>query len=392
MDHEGHPYTQQHLAQILGITDQAVRDLENKDAGMDFDRRQFLSKLLAIPPILLGVITLDEIRRIGEERGIALTLEPSERVFVSGSVVTGRQLTSDPKEYRKQLNSYWQIDYSRDAYGTLADTLRRTSAMYQELPYVKPKERYQLHELLCSYHQFIAYLLRDKQMYDGAIIHANKACQMAELLSDDEQKALALYSRGYIFWSANRMNFALIDFENARKYDRNLPGYLNGPIHLFSGLVKSIDAKTKKDQRGQKDALLLLDRGGNIVRKERNRENPHFIDFSLKRYHGVKSLALMAIGENREAINELKLISRYGNVRGQVYYDISLAQARASLGDYSEAARLAVSTLPIVQEINSEINITRIENLFQRLQKSPYKDSPDVGHLDYLLHYKHRAR
>ena len=95
--------------------------------------------------------------------------------------------------------SCWNTHYRHDTYEELADTVWRTSTLYQELPHVSPKERGQLHELLCSYHQFTANLFRDKQLYDDAIIHLNKAFRMAKLLRNDELKALVLFSRGYIF-------------------------------------------------------------------------------------------------------------------------------------------------------------------------------------------------
>src|SRR5579859_5001686 len=89
MDHEGHSYTQSYLAQVLGISEQALRDLENKDASMDdFSRRQFLSKWLAIPPILLGIITRDEIDKLVEQQ----RAEKSGIVVVSTPIPTSRKL------------------------------------------------------------------------------------------------------------------------------------------------------------------------------------------------------------------------------------------------------------------------------------------------------------
>jgi tetratricopeptide (TPR) repeat protein len=396
IDDKGKPYTQKAFAKVLGISEIAVREIENRDVGMDFERRQFLCKLFHIPPILLGVVTLEQINKVLEEKGIALSalltpVEPSQRtVTVSTPVSTAPKLVVDVKEYREQLASYWKIDSLGDAYGTLIDVRSRTSILYQELPHVKPRERRQLHELLCGYHQFAADLLRDKQLYGDAIIHADKAVHLAKLLGN-EQKALALFTRGYIFWSANRMKEALFNFEKAEQYDRTIPCCLRSPILLFSGLTRAIDVNMKKDRQGQKNALLLVDRGGNIVRATQNWENPYFIGVSLNRYHGVKSSTWMALGENERAKDELKLIRNYTNVHGQVYYDISLAQVYANLGDYSEAASLAEYALQIAQELNSEISIARIVTIFRQLQQSPYKDNPDVARLEYLLYYKPRT-
>ena len=398
MDDKGKPYTQKTFAKVLGISDIAVREIENRDAGMDFERRQYLCKLFNIPPILLGVITIEQINQILKEKGIDLTalltptppVEPPKQVIVSTATSTGPRLVVDAQEYRDQLAAHWRTDALGDAYGTLLDVRSRTNLLYQELPHVKPKARYELYELLCGYHQFTAHVFRDKQLYEDAIIHANKAVDLARVLSN-EQKALALFSRGYIFWSAHRMKEALLNFKKADRYERTVPCCLKSPILLFSGLTKAIDAKLKKDQLGQKNALLLVDYGGNIVRSTQNRDNPYFIDFSLNRYHGVKSSTLLAIGENQKAKDELLLLKSYTTLHGRLYYDVSLAQAYANLGDYAEAASEAAFALETAQELNSMMNIGRIETIFQQLQQSPYKQSPDVARLEYLLYYKPRT-
>ena len=213
---------------MLGISEIAVRDIENKDIGMDFERRQFLSKLFNIPPILLGVITIEQINKILEEKGIHLTAlltppspnEPFRQGVVSNAVSTGHKLVVDVQEYRAQLVSYWTTEYNNSAYGVMTDGLLRTSTLYQELPHVSLKERRQLHELLCGYHQFTAHLLRDKQMYDDAIIHANKAYHLAGFLKSNEQKALTLYWHGYILSGTDHLNEAQLDFKKAMKYEK----------------------------------------------------------------------------------------------------------------------------------------------------------------------------
>src|SRR5215471_5258692 len=73
IDDKGKPYTQKAFAKVLGISEIALREIENRDAGMDFERRQFLCKLFNIPPILLGVVTLEQVNKILEEKGITLS-------------------------------------------------------------------------------------------------------------------------------------------------------------------------------------------------------------------------------------------------------------------------------------------------------------------------------
>jgi hypothetical protein len=391
LDDKGKPYTQKAFAKVLGISDIAVREIENRGAGMDFERRQFLCKLFNIPPILLGVVTLEQINKLLEEKGITLSallspIEPVQRsVTVSTPVSTAPKLVVSVNEYHEQLVSYWKTEYSNSAYGGLVDALSRTSTLYQELPHVSLKERRQLYELLCSYHQFIAHVLRDKQLYNDAITHMNKAYRLAGFLRSNEQKALTLYWRGYILSGTDHLNKARLDFEKAMQYEKELSDYLNSPIRMYAGLVDAKVATTKKDQE---NAIALLDSGGKLVRANRTQENPYFLDFSLNCYHSNKSAALLAVGKNRDALDELKLVRGSTRVQRQVYNDILEAQAYTNQGDYCRAATLVETALLTAQDLQSEKNIARIVTIFQQLQQSPYKNNPDVARLEYLLYYK----
>src|SRR5579859_342014 len=380
MDHEGHPYTQSCLAQILGISEQAVRDLENKDAGMDFDRRQFLSKWLAIPPILLGVITRDEIDKSVQQRRAA----KSGIVIVSTPVSTSRKLTIDVQEYTALLNSSWTTFLSNPTQISMTDIRFCLDALYRELPHVR--EKIPILELLCRFHDLAANVLGDQQKYRYALVDLEKALRLAEQRNKDELKASVLYDYGITLWRANRLDEALKKYEQARRCEQRLPKDLRGSLLLETGSTAALVAETPEKKKA---AIALVDQVGNLVRSKGIEEDPYFLNLNGDRYHLTRSLSLTAVGRNRDAIDELVLVKGGPeHPRRQACKDIFQAQAHANLGDYSEAARLAASGLVVAQEIDSKVNIVRIENLFQQLQKSPYKNSPDVARLDYLLHYR----
>ena len=103
MDDKGKAWTQKNLAKTLGLTDNGVRDIENRDVGMDdFDRRQLLSKLFGIPPLSLGIITPGEIDVFLEKQRKA-----NKTVVLSTPTSTSRKLTIDTKEYGEQLRILW---------------------------------------------------------------------------------------------------------------------------------------------------------------------------------------------------------------------------------------------------------------------------------------------
>jgi transcriptional regulator with XRE-family HTH domain len=67
VDDDGHAWTQKRLAEVLKLTDKTIGEIENRDAFVDFERRQFLSDLFDVPPVLLGIITQTEIEKLVEE-------------------------------------------------------------------------------------------------------------------------------------------------------------------------------------------------------------------------------------------------------------------------------------------------------------------------------------
>jgi hypothetical protein len=65
--------------------------------------------------------------------------------------------------------------------------------------------------------------------------------------------------------------------------------------------------------------------------------------------------------------------------------DILQAQAHLNLGEYEWVVPLAEAGLGLVQAINSEAIVARVEKIYRQLKASPYKESSDVARLDYRL-------
>jgi hypothetical protein len=58
---------------------------------------------------------------------------------------------------------------------------------------------------------------------------------------------------------------------------------------------------------------------------------------------------------------------------------------RKSFGDFDYAARLALSALPIVQEISAKISVARVVAILKQLEESTFKNNPEVARLGFLL-------
>jgi transcriptional regulator with XRE-family HTH domain len=377
LNEEGKPWTQKDLARVLGISEQALRDLENRDAGMDsYDRRRFLADLLNIPPVLLGIVSLEEILK-GQEANKCMTTIQT----VASTRKPARAV--DMSEYQTSLLSYWEANHVFTARGAMMDIQARIDNLYRELPYTRREQKVQMMELLCGYHQFMANLLRDAQEYDASVVHLNKAYQLAKKLDKKELIALVLHRRGITLQEQGNIQDAVRDYGEARTYEAFLPANLVGSILLESGLVAAKDARSDKERRA---ALKFLERGGTIARTSERVEDPHFLKLNTDRYHLSKGSALIAMGWNNEAVDELSLVNcNPTQKRRQAYCDILQAQAYANLGMFPMAVSIAEDALLVVQEIKSCVNVARVEKIYRQLLTSSYKNNPEVARLGYLL-------
>lgn len=382
MDDKGKAWTQKNLARTLGLTDNGVRDIENRDVGMDFDRRQFLCRLFGIPPLLLGIMTPDEIAGLLEQQRKA-----NSTIVTSAAGAPSRKHAIDIKEYQERLAGLFARHVSTAGLSPLATALVSVDELYRELP-LASQEQLDMQGLLCDYHQFIAILFQEQCNYDAAIEHLNKAFRLAEF--GEEQKALIFQERGLTLWKADRVDESLDDFGQAWQFEKKLPNNLRGLFILESGRARAQKADTKQ---ARSEVLRSIDVVGGIIRANRQEEDPHLTLLDLDCYHLYKSSALIAIGWNKEATQELKLIKGFSQYPlRQVYYDILRAQAYTNRGMYERAADLLEFALRTAQDVNSSVNIARITKLFRQLQQSPYRDSPDVARIDYLLYKKPSGR
>ena len=129
-----------------------------------------------------------------------------------------------------------------------------------------------------------------------------------------------------------------------------------------------------------------------MVRRKEIQEDPYFLNLNLDHYHKRRAESLIAVGRNRDAIDELKLVKGGPEFpHRQASKDICEAQALANLGEYAEAACLAASSLVVAQKINSEINMARVECMYKQFPPDLFKHDDDVARLEYLLG-KRKAR
>lgn len=383
---DGTSWTQSDLAYVLGISVQAVRDMENRDTGFSIERRRFLAKLFNIPPALLGIVTIDELlaQLVRQE---AVTTAPAQSPL--------KKVVVDEHEYQKALQGYWEAHHSRTAHDATQDILARITVLKASLPEVGEQEKMQWCELLSDYYQLAAMISRDLENFDEALSYLSLAVQFATYVRDNaELQAIAYYRRGVVALDKERVlhdRQALLaahdDFQFALTLKRQIPRPL-----LNAALLKGGHTQTRvaHDEKQQLEGLKMMDQAGNMARSLNSKEHSYHFRTDVDHYHIDKGAVLIAIGRPKDAIDELSLTSdRPAFTRRNVYRDILLAQAYLGKGEYLYALSLAEAALSVVKDINSSVNLARIRNIYTQVSSpgSPFRNNPEVARLGYLLKF-----
>lgn len=370
---DGQPWTQHDLALALGKQELAISEMERKDIGLnDISRRRFLSRMLSIPPILLGLAPFSQQpvkKRWGEKALIPRIVLPSGQV--------------DIEEIREALTSFWSQNRGAPAVLTALDsTLRR---LYERYPTATSQDRIEIVSALCELHIHSANLLRDRRKFSKALEHLNKASSLNTLLQEEELQADILYRRGGLYLENGEHPLALSDYRAAEKKLPCVSPPLQAAILLETAL-----AEAGASPLARHTALLKkLDKAGHLIRTEhteRGREQRPYLRVDIGRYHLDRAATLITLGYAGEAQRELLLLKASDLTgRRSVYSLILQAQTYLGLKEYPQAAIMAEQALPLVRQVRSHVNLERIKKLYTQLLQSPFQGNPEVEHLGYLI-------
>jgi tetratricopeptide (TPR) repeat protein len=379
---DGQPWTQKDLAYVLGISENEVRNMENRDRGFPLERRRFLAQLLNIPPILYGVVTLEQIEQMLTQQQAALPAR---------AIASTKRVMVDLEQCRQALTGYWEANHAHTVQDAIPDIHSWIALINKELSFMSDsQQKAERYELLTDFYQLLAMVLRDRQSFQEAMPYLDEAVEMAKFIGDKELLALTFDRRGSVWLDQgmalhdpHALQAAVHDYQEALALEKHLPPSIHSALLLRGGHALARVAQSEKERT---KALSLMDQAGRIIRNG-GIGNPHGLKLDITRYHIDKGAALIALGRSDDAIAELSLVTDDSAIkRRSAYRDILLAQAYANKGDYAYAAELAAPALQIVKDINSQVNITRIAALYTRLKNSPLKNDPEVERLAWLLY------
>src|SRR5258707_394955 len=135
------------FAQALRVSPRRVQQMEKDWTKVpdSMERRKFIAKTLQIPPILLGLASVDSFLRPAEAlgaKGVAIT--PSARLVVDPKTIA---------QYQSQLGWFWSLHYTSNANGVQNEVQANIRRIQTLRTYTDGDEHEQLTEQLCGFYE-----------------------------------------------------------------------------------------------------------------------------------------------------------------------------------------------------------------------------------------------
>ena len=364
--------------------------MEKRNIGLDsIARRRVLALLLDIPPLALGIITLDEI--LLQQAASTVASTEKEAVF-------------DLAFYKDRLKTIWNRNHTNTAQNRMTQIAADMADLTTALPYVNGDAEKDVRAVLCCYHQLQAHILRDQGRYDAVIAELEKAAILAERAENSPLLAVTLLRIGSVLRDRGDVILAQARIEAAREnttganqkriqanadfraaidnYTRihnieRLPPALNGVLLFDEGYALAHLAHGNQDAR--RAALARLKDGGKIIARTRSiLEDEFSIKITERTYHNTKAATLLAAGWPREVLQELTdlmdLPREEDMTRQNAYTDYLWSQAYTDMGLIDAAAAPAQDAFVIMKQIKSRIHMMRIAGLQGQLSQLDSKN------------------
>lgn len=358
-------WTQAELAHKLGITEWSVRSMETKNHGLDsIERRRTLAALLKIPPVMLGLASLDNLINI---------LDPHEATakFVGIEHVDLYSTAYDV------YNSQHAKTSLSNSIGKIEQWITKITADMQE---ANTALKISLSRVLYDFNVLAAKVYADLLEWNKAFDHIDNAVELATILNKPELIMMGLYFSGDFRLVKHQPILAIRDFQNALTYKgtNQTTGATFSALALATAMSNSASAEM--------DVRKLLEQAEKYTNVPGNAGilyNPgrHLLDKAdTLILSGKFKSALRAIDDAEYELND-------NEARRFEYATILRAECylKQQKPEYEQATLLMQQILENQVNAPNMYHVSYIARLYQLIEKSPYAKAPNAVDLLQLL-------
>jgi hypothetical protein len=378
------------------VTARWILKMEQKNQiPTDIIRRRILADILHIPPLLLGLASLEAIT-------------PRQTVHLKAPPVLAYN-SLDLEWYDKEARMLWQLHYAQTAQDALTDLVAYINNLLPVQQHAKGNLGRRINELLNNYYRLAATVQRDRGNFEKAYIFANESVQAAKGMGTDpyalQITAASQYTRGvvnfawgvfgdcvkhgYVHSDKEKVQAALFDFEQALKYASS---QLKGIIYSEMARAKALIAQSPTDMT---IALKLLEQAEQFL--DTDNQNDFYAQILLngdlkgldkKRLilgRAKTFLAMKRPGKALDEFSDLEMLEGSEHTRRRGWTQVLYAQAAFELGDFSSTTEKLLSAFSSCREAHSITHLARVKELQLQLLSSSYKNNTEVRRLGKLL-------
>nr|BBH95053.1 hypothetical protein KTA_32520 [Thermogemmatispora argillosa] len=381
-------WTQADLAEALGLSELAIRRMENRSDYLDSSRRRrMLSAILGIPPHLLGLAT--------QRPPSADHLASPPPALLLPSDANEEPLLATYQRLQAEL--YAEFRTSRQP-ALLTRALRRFTYLKRLAPLIRHDLRGECLRLSFNYAQLVADGLTDLYGMATALPFIKLCLTVARSWEALDSPGPQPHSRVHLDLLANALigqaiaHFELGEPESARRHAEEALERVAQTCPSVKRFVLEeaahILAHLARDEPERKQALTLIDQAGHLLSAASADDDPYFLAADLGYYHLNRARTLLALGQARQALGELDQASQHIEplfVTRRLFILIYRALAHLELKEYEIATSLAVQAASNAREVNARRALVYLCLLYQRLKASPYASRPATARLGWLL-------
>jgi len=358
---EARHWTQQRLAEELGVDLRTVQRMEQRPMIKSLKRRELLVKLLGIPAVLMGLESE--------------TQQPRKTVLL---------LNEDPMSFlENELVTHWEVYHIG---GTLRAVRGLDRWMSEASNFARSTQgtgwQGRSHAVLAMSYQLQGNITRDMMQYPVAHHAYQQALRVARELDDPELLATALLREGFVFFHedkpAETIEYlqAALQLINGRGFPRlraQILGALSeaqAKAHLPSECWRTID---------------LLEYA--LQQQNHLRERTHFL-FRAIPIIEQKAINAALLGDYDRALALIdKRLAVYDPtlIRGRAKLMIQKAEIYYQLGEIDECVTFAREAFSLARAVGSEKRIGQVRNLHATLATSKWGNERGVASLGALL-------
>jgi DNA-binding XRE family transcriptional regulator len=371
--------SQEAFAIVCGVDKQTVTYWENQRYLTDMERRILLSKLLKIPPALLGLTWY------------SMVDDNATDIFPDSSNGIGGLLEENAYALYEDILTFAHTN--KDKY--LPSAAYRFKKHQQELEQIINRvpevEKDAWQDLLSRFYQHSTFIAQHHKKDKEALLFADKAVSLAESLHDPELLGISLYRRSRVHLVQNKQDLARSDIKSSLDKAKRAKAPLKGSSYLLAAEVNSIYAEG--DEGLKTKCRMWQENASKLLYNGKVEEDGNFLTFNLYAVHHERSKTLLRFSlfytsDNElteklkkthikakkelliEAKNALSTARKHlepGSSTGEMNLSITEAKVYLVAREFEESAKIAKIALHFARKSHSQQGIEEVKQLYAML-------------------------